>query len=450
MTQTPQTPAMEQGRHLHSRTTYAVWEITLKCNLACSHCGSRAGDSRSDELTTEQALDLVRQLAENGIREVSLIGGEAFLRKDWLQIAAAIKEHGMRAAMTTGGFGISRNTAERMVEAGFSAVSVSIDGLEEAHDRLRGRVGSWKQCFQAVEYMIDAGLDVGVNTQLNRISLRVLPVLLEKFRHLGVRAWQLQHTVPMGNAADQTDLLFQPYELLSSFPVLAYLAEKCAQWGIHLQPGNNVGYYSPYERRLRAAFTQNANDFYKGCTAGADVLGIEANGDIKGCPSLPTAAYVGGNIQKMGLQDILKTPELSFNDHAGSPQATEHLWGACQTCDFAGLCRGGCNWTSHVFFGKRGNNPYCIHRALRMAATGKRERLVQESAASGLPFDHGIFKIFEEAFDAPLPSDDPLSFNLDVVEWPQSWLDHDPDLIERLKQEQQSYLDFYRSRYGDV
>jgi MoaA/NifB/PqqE/SkfB family radical SAM enzyme len=72
------------------RQTYAVWEITLKCNLACGHCGSRAGDKREDELTTSEALDLVRQMAELGIEEVTLIGGEAFMRPDWLMIAAEI------------------------------------------------------------------------------------------------------------------------------------------------------------------------------------------------------------------------------------------------------------------------------------------------------------------------------------------------------------------------
>ena len=48
----------------YQRITHAVWEITLKCNLACSHCGSRAGDARTNELSTSEALDMVRQLAD--------------------------------------------------------------------------------------------------------------------------------------------------------------------------------------------------------------------------------------------------------------------------------------------------------------------------------------------------------------------------------------------------
>src|SRR5579863_9731448 len=61
-----------------SRPLYAVWEITLRCDLACKHCGSRAGRAREGELTTGEALDLVRQMAELGVKEVTLIGGEAY------------------------------------------------------------------------------------------------------------------------------------------------------------------------------------------------------------------------------------------------------------------------------------------------------------------------------------------------------------------------------------
>ena len=124
------------SKQKYRRVSYAVWEITLKCNLACSHCGSRAGEARTEELSTPEALDMVRQLAEVGIQEVTLIGGEAFMRSDWLEIAKAITEAGMICGMTTGGFGVSLETARRMKEAGIKTVSVSVDGgTPETHDR---------------------------------------------------------------------------------------------------------------------------------------------------------------------------------------------------------------------------------------------------------------------------------------------------------------------------
>lgn len=149
----------------YRRTSYAVWEITLKCNLACSHCGSRAGESRANELTTAECFDLIHQLAEVGIREVSIIGGEAFLRPDWLEIAREIGRSGMICTMTTGGYGISAETARRMRDAGIARVSVSVDGLEATHDRLRGKQGSFAQCFETMKHLRAAGVLFGNNTQ---------------------------------------------------------------------------------------------------------------------------------------------------------------------------------------------------------------------------------------------------------------------------------------------
>lgn len=403
----------------YRRISYAVWEITLKCNLACQHCGSRAGHTRAKELSTEEALDMVRQLAEVGITEVTLIGGEAFLRPDWLEIAQAITQAGMLCGMTTGGYGISIDTARRMKEAGIGVVSVSVDGLEATHDRLRGRLGSWQWAFKTMSHLKEVGIPFGCNTQINRRSAPEFPRIYEHIRDAGVFAWQIQLTVPMGNAADNSEILLQPYELLDVFPMIARVAQRASREGVRVQPGNNIGYYGPYERLLRGG---DAWSFWQGCTAGLSALGIEADGAIKGCPSLPTSAYTGGNIRDHSLRTIIEeTEELRFNLGAGTPKGTEHLWGFCKTCEFAELCRGGCSWTAHVFFDKRGNNPYCHHRALAQAKGGIRERVFLKHRAEGNPFDNGEFALIEEPINTPLQEFDPLQFSSDRIQWPEGW-----------------------------
>lgn len=406
-------------RRTHS---YAVWEITLKCNLACGHCGSRAGDSRADELSTEEALDLVVQMAEAGINEVTLIGGEAFLRRDWLEIAKAITDSGMVVTMTTGGYGISQRTAERMKEAGLKSVSVSVDGLEETHDKLRGREGSWKRCFETINHIRNAGIYAGANSQINRLSAPEFPLLYEALYEAGIKGWQWSMTVPMGNAADYNEMLLQPAELLDVFPMLASVALQARSDGIQVQPGNNVGYYGPYETILRNSGDHQGGYVWQGCQAGMNSLGIEADGAIKGCPSLPTKAYTGGNIRDYSLADIVNTTsELNFNNHRTQEEAEEHLWGFCKTCDFAPVCRGGCTWTSHVFFDRRGNNPYCHHRALIQADRGLRERVKLVKKAAGDPFDNGLFEIIEEPLETPWPQGDKLHFRGRNVRWPDRW-----------------------------
>lgn len=377
------------------RTAYAVWELTLKCNLACVHCGSRAGEARHAELTTAEALDLVGQLAAVGIREVTLIGGEAFLRPDWLDIVREIVRRGMTCSLTTGGYGISARTAQRARDAGLDQVVVSIDGLEATHDRLRGKSGSWRQCFETLARFRDVRLPVGANTQINRLSAPEIPEILSILKLAGIGAWQVQLTVPMGNAADNWELLLQPDELLTVFPVLAETVTLARQAGIEVYPGNNIGYFGPFESLFRRGPTPDAT--WRGCSAGLNTLGIEADGSIKGCPSLPSAHYIGGNIRERRLHDIVgHAPEITFNLNAAAPEATDHLWGFCRTCEHARACRGGCTWTAHVFFNRPGNNPYCHHRALKHAERGLRERFFPVQAAAGLPFDNGVFEIVTE------------------------------------------------------
>jgi radical SAM protein with 4Fe4S-binding SPASM domain len=394
-------------RPRYVRTTFAVWEITLRCNLACRHCGSRAGSAREAELTPQEALDLVDQLAEVGIREVALIGGEAFLRADWLDIARAITKAGMVCSMTTSGYGLSAPTARRMKQAGMRHVSVSVDGLEQTHDALRARGGSFAAAIAALHHLHEAGLLVGANTQINRLSAPELPELYEQLKDAGMRAWQIQLTVPSGNAADRPEILLQPCELVHLYDVLARLAIRATRDGVTWAPGNNVGYHGPYTDLFAAAGASGA--IGEGCQAGESVLGIEADGTIKGCPSLGASDYGGGNIRERRLSEMLRTS-------LKAPSAV--LWGFCRTCEFADRCRGGCTWTAHAFFGCPGNNPYCHHRALSLAANGRRERVRQIQRAPGLPFDHGTFDLIEESSDAPWPEGDRLRFSRRSVRWP--------------------------------
>lgn len=423
------------------RTTYAVWELTLKCNLKCIHCGSRAGAKRPDELSTAEAMDLVHQLAEVGIGEVSMIGGEAFLRPDWLDIAREIKACGMRLTMTTGGYGMTPKMAEEMAKAGFTGVSVSVDGLRKEHNLLRGRERSWSWCFKAIEAIRSAGMKCGANTQINRLSAPQLPQIFTLLRDAGVYTWQLQFTVPMGNAADRPELLLQPWELNEVFPLIHYLWLRGVEERPYVYPGNNIGYFGPYERRFRTMEGRDteSHGFWSGSTAGVLTLGIEADGTIKADPSLPTDDYAGGNIRDTSLRELIReADQLTFNDNFD----VRDLWGFCRSCEFAEICRGGDTWTAHVFFDRRGNNPYCHHRSLYHAARGERELVQLRTRACGVPFDNGVFgtEVVAEG-GAELER----GFTLDDVQWPEGWLCADPELPARLAGERERAIEAWRA-----
>ena len=385
---------------------HAVWELTLACDLKCQHCGSRAGKKRSEELTTDECLDLVRQLAQMGTREVTLIGGEAYLRRDWLRIIREIRDQGMDCTLQSGGLNLNDERVKAAVDAGLQALGISIDGLRGLHDKLRGVKGSFDAAFKALRLVKKYGITSSVNTQITSLVIPQLRDLMNLFIAEGAKNWQIQLTVAMGRAADHPELLLQPYELLDLMPLLADLYQEGADRGLLLQPGNNIGYFGPYESLWRGSGDDRV--YWTSCNAGENTLGIEADGTIKGCPSLPTSPYAGGKIRDLSLENIWwKTDELAIN----RSRTNQDLWGFCRTCYYADVCKAGCTWTTHVLFGRAGNNPYCHHRALELSKQGLRERIVQIESAPGVPFDHGRFELLLETSDASSVVAMPLSNN---------------------------------------
>jgi radical SAM protein with 4Fe4S-binding SPASM domain len=365
---------------------YVVWELTLKCDLACRHCGSRAGKAREEEFTLEEARDLAVQLGEMGAIEVTFIGGEAYLHPDWPQIVRAVADAGVRCTMTTGARALDGAMCRRAAAAGMAGISVSIDGMESTHDTLRAVPGSWDKAVSSLGHIRDAGIAPFANTQINRLNIGELEELSEVLLQGGIKAWQVQLTGPMGRAADRPEWLLQPYDMLELVPRLALLAKRLRKQGCRMNAANNLGYFGPYEKDIRI-------DHWKGCAAGRHVLGIESNGDVKGCPSLPSGPYVGGNLRRQSLQEIWDAaPELAFARERG----TEELWGRCKGCYYAEVCKGGCSWTAHTLLGRRGNMPYCHHRAEELQRNGLRERLELVERAPGEPFDFGLFRLIEE------------------------------------------------------
>jgi radical SAM protein with 4Fe4S-binding SPASM domain len=180
-------------------------------------------------------------------------------------------------------------------------------------------------------------------------------------------------------------------------PLLAELYQEGADRGFLLLPGNNIGYFGPYESLWRGSGDDRV--YWTSCNAGQNTLGIEADGTIKGCPSLPTSPYAGGNIRDRSLGNIWwNTDQLSLN----RDRTSEELWGFCGGCYYAPVCKAGCTWTTHTLFGRAGNNPYCHHRALELSKQGLRERISQVARAPGVPFDHGQFELIVESADGTI------------------------------------------------
>lgn len=387
----------------------AVWEFTLACNLKCRHCGSSAGQARKDELTTEQALELVLQLKDIGVKEINLIGGEATLRKDWQVVGKFIAESGIKLAFQTGGLHINKTIIDQMVDIGTTALGVSIDGVGSTHDDQRGVNGSYVSALRSLELASESKIPViACTTQINRKSYKSLLKLLERVSMTRVKSWQIAQTLPMGVGTSATDLHLKPSDFFAIHELAAVFAVEAWKHGILGIAANPLGYFGPYEKLIRTG-PHNRNAFYSSCPAGKGVIGIEADGTIKGCPSLPTHPYSLGKSTEGGLINL---QDLWTENGNASYQPI--LSGFCASCPFAMHCWSGCGWSATTTMGAKGDNPYCMFRSIVHRATSKHEQLRQISQGLMGPFDYGHNEItLHEGLD-------PDSISVDDVQVPQS------------------------------
>jgi radical SAM protein with 4Fe4S-binding SPASM domain len=169
------------------------------------------------------------------------------------------------------------------------------------------------------------------------------------------------------------------------------LRSRADQDNIPLWPGDNVGYFGPFEDALRGDRVPGGCS--GGCGGGVLAIGIEANGDIKGCSAMASEGFVAGNIRRHSLRQLWdEAAELKLS-RCFEP---ERLWGFCKTCYYNDECKAGCIWTSNTILGRYGNNPYCHHRALELLTRGERERLVRVKAAPGKNRDCALFELTTE------------------------------------------------------
>src|SRR3990170_5027619 len=128
-----------------------VWNVTRTCNLHCVHCYADShGKEYEGELTTEEALRVIDDLAQFGAPVILFSGGEPLLRPDLFQLIRYAKDKGIRGVLSTNGTLITREVVRQLKEFGLSYVGVSIDGPEHIHDRFRGKKGAFQEALQGI------------------------------------------------------------------------------------------------------------------------------------------------------------------------------------------------------------------------------------------------------------------------------------------------------------
>ena len=188
------------------------WECTLRCNLACRHCGS---DCRVDPGVPDMPLaDFLKVLDEevtphNRPEDVLLIfsGGEVLVRSDLEEAGREVTRRGYAWGMVTNGLALDADRLRSLMDAGLRSISISFDGFEDAHNYIRRNPRSFEKALDAIRLIVrEPRLTYDVITCVTSPMV----ARLEEFKELliaeGVKYWRIFSIFPVGRAKDDPTL----------------------------------------------------------------------------------------------------------------------------------------------------------------------------------------------------------------------------------------------------
>ena len=302
------------------------WECTLRCNLSCRHCGSDCHvQSAVKDMPVEDfcmALDSVAREYDPHKVMVNITGGEPLVRTDLEACGRVIYERGFPWGMVTNGLTLTPERYASLLASGLRSMTISLDGLGEVHDWMRGRPGTFKKASEAIKMVIDSGeIEFDVVTCVNKRSLPQLPALKEYLISLGLKAWRLFTIFPVGRAAGDPELLLDGAELRQLMDFIKATRKE----GRIKASFACEGFLGNYEGDVR-------DQFYM-CEAGVTVGSVLADGSISACPSI-RADYVQGNIYKDDFLDVWKNKYQPYRDRSWMKKDE------CADCRYWKYCRG--------------------------------------------------------------------------------------------------------------
>ncbi len=322
-----------------------TWEVSLACNLRCSHCLSSSGEPAVGELSTAEALDLVEQLHEAGVFQVNFGGGEPFLRPDFEEILDACHSRGIMTCISTNGTLLDAERVARLATSRLVAIQVSLDGASSATcDEIRGK-GVFNKAIEAVKLLAASSIPTSINTVLTAQNASQIPAMYDLAGSLGV-SLRVSRFRPSGRGADNwEDLRPSPTQLLAFSDWLSKSGD--------VRTGDSFFSLTSQERQ---GLGLNL------CGAAKLTCCVGPTGNMYPCAFLQTDRFKAGSLRDNTFQQIWDDSEIyesfrSLRIHS------------CEECQRFDQCHGGCPAVAwHLKNDINGGDPECLERCVTSIA----------------------------------------------------------------------------------
>jgi radical SAM protein with 4Fe4S-binding SPASM domain len=326
------------GTTYYSAPKSILWDITYSCNLNCSHCLTSSGNKSDNELTTKQVFSLIDKLVESKILNVTLVGGEPFIRPDIIEILNYLAATPIRTDISTNGVYMPERILKKLRDLPIFQVQVSIDGIGENHDNFRGKKGAFKKACDTITKLQKEGISTYISTTVTSKNIDDIERIIELAMELGCEAYKAIPFLAAGRGRINNEI----YRLSKQdiFRLSKILVTKQKE----LEGKINIYSESTFEFLLNPVNSKPRENGYMICSAGYDILSIGADGTAYPCPFLHD--FPLGNLMETSMEEIWQNSEtLNYLRNIMKKDMT----GECKSCQFAAeYCNGGCRAAAYL------------------------------------------------------------------------------------------------------
>ncbi len=305
--------------------TFVIWDCTRQCNLKCEHCGA-SKEKYTLELSKKEILKVINDLAKVKTRMFAVTGGEPFLRQDLLEILEYANKKGLKTGIASNGFLINKNLATKIKASKIYSMQISLDGLNDTHNKIRNNHKSFTNTIQAIKNLQEINLPVlQVATTITKSNLNELNTLFTFLKELNIKMWRISIVMPIGRALNKNLLLDR-----NEMNYLLTFVKKNNHKGIKIHIAENLTFLDKYEEKVRQEPLL--------CPVGITACCIGVTGNIRGCPEQPDSSkYIEGNIKK---ESILEIWQNGFKRYRLKSILSADK--RCSQCKNKNKCLGGC------------------------------------------------------------------------------------------------------------
>ncbi|MBP5540120.1 MAG: TIGR04133 family radical SAM/SPASM protein [Bacteroidales bacterium] len=338
---------------------YLFWECTTRCNLRCRHCGSDCKDcSGEKDMPFEdflKAFDTIPADKRPHPFTVVITGGEPLLRPDLPEIGRELRRRGVGWSIVSNGWLYDEEMHRRLMAAQMGALTISLDGLEEDHDWMRGREGSFARAINAIAIAArQPHLNFDVVTCVNQRNLPHLQEIYDQLEALGVKQWRIFTIIPIGRALDHPEPGVRADNLhltdAQFVQLMDFIAARRTAGGIMNTTFSCEGYLGPYECKVRQT------PYF--CHAGINIASVLIDGTICACPNIDRQHFGQGNIYTDNLWEVWNTRFQPFRNRDWARQ------GQCKDCKAFKDCLGNGMHNWHAVGDQQGANGIIIPQAM--------------------------------------------------------------------------------------